>query len=149
MPEKCPVDTYRACFCRKMCQKDRRNDTAHALLLSNRLTQKAKMLATNVWSKAQVMTRGNLPKGYLCENADSGHFQRQTVRCAGKTRTYQAAELFVSEFSFLSGFATKIVVFYNCRKLFWFRLRFLTLGKHNILWSENFWKIFGIFRRKK
>ena len=48
-----------------------------------------------------------------------------------------------------SGFATKIVVFYNCRKLFWFRLRFLPLGKHNILWSENFWKIFGIFRRKK
>ena len=50
---------------------------------------------------------------------------------------------------FLSGFATKFGVFYNCRKLFWFRLRFLTLGKHNILWSEKFWKIFGIFRRKK
>jgi len=71
----------------------------------------------------------------------------------GKTkdisRKYQAVALFVTELLVLSVFATKFGVFYNCRKLFWFRLRFLTLGKHNILWSEKFWKIFGIFRRKK
>ena len=76
------------------------------------------------------------------------HCER-SVAISRKGNLVKMAEIRGGKVWFLSVFATKFGVFYNCRKLFWFRLRFLTLGKHNILWSENFWKIFGIFRRKK
>ena len=76
------------------------------------------------------------------------HCER-SVAISRKGNLVKMAEIRGGKVWFLLVFATKFGVFYNCRKLFWFRLRFLTLGKHNILWSENFWKIFGIFRRKK
>ena len=76
------------------------------------------------------------------------HCER-SVAISRKGNLVKMAEIRGGKVWFLSVFATKFGVFYNCRKLFWFRLRFLTLGRHNILWSEKFWKIFGIFRRKK
>ncbi|MDY5630285.1 MAG: hypothetical protein SPF28_03555 [Eubacteriales bacterium] len=100
------------------------------------------------------MTHNDNSVSATCLRRTSLHKQHRLPKGTHHCRRQQGnlvkmAEIRGGKVWFLSVFATKFGVFYNCHKLFWFRLRFLTLGKHNILWSEKFWKIFGIFRRKK
>lgn len=66
MPEKCPVDTDRAYFCREMCQQDRQNDITVRCIkgIMFREFKKESMQRSYILANAKVIFR-LVPKLYL------------------------------------------------------------------------------------